>query len=321
MGEGLDNAVIKVQSDQATLLDEPRAGSVRVSVKDSGAGLSPEQLGQICSEGVQFNANQLQAGGGSGLGLFISKGMVEAHGGTLTVGSEGLGKGATFSMELPLFRFEEDLSMQFDSIRAKPMASPRALFGSGSSKSNARIVPLSSRKLSNATKDSRNPSLSLGPRRVLVVDDADSNRKLLMRILKAKGYTCEGAANGQEACNVFEDLQVRGEVVDAVLMDYEMPVLNGPDATEKLRQLGCAALIIGVTGNVLPTDIDLFKSKGANTVLAKPLNIEAFESYLRAFRATKKVASAPPQEAQVKVPHATLVTVSHKEALVMEEIV
>jgi signal transduction histidine kinase len=67
---------------------------VRIAVKDSGAGLSPQQLAEICAEGVQFNANELQAGQGSGLGLFISKGIVEQHGGKLVVESEGLGKGA-----------------------------------------------------------------------------------------------------------------------------------------------------------------------------------------------------------------------------------
>jgi hypothetical protein len=65
------------------------------------------QVVDICKEGVQFNVNELQAGGGSGLGLFIGKGIVEQHGGTMRVSSEGLGRGATFVIELPLFRVEE----------------------------------------------------------------------------------------------------------------------------------------------------------------------------------------------------------------------
>ena len=81
-----------------------QAGTVRIAVKDSGAGLSPQQLEQICAEGVQFNANELQAGQGSGLGLFISKGIVEQHGGKLTVTSEGLGKGVTFTVQVSMFK-------------------------------------------------------------------------------------------------------------------------------------------------------------------------------------------------------------------------
>lgn len=61
-----------------------RAGSIIIFVTDSGAGLFPQQLAEICSEGVQFNADELQASQGSGLGLFISKGIVEQYGGELT---------------------------------------------------------------------------------------------------------------------------------------------------------------------------------------------------------------------------------------------
>jgi Amt family ammonium transporter len=290
---GLPDVAIKVDADQAALLDEPRAGSIRVSVTDSGAGLSPEQLAQICSEGVQFNANQLQAGGGSGLGLFISKGLVEAHGGTLVVTSEGLGKGATFTMELPLFRFDDDATAMGDSIRLKPLPSPRSVLRSASGR---QVVPESSPASSKSVvhKERMGSINPTGPRRVLVIDDADSNRKLLMRVLTAKGFVCEGATNGQEGVDKFCDLQGKGDLVDAILMDFEMPVLDGPGATRKLRELGCECLIVGVTGNVLPQDIDHFKEQGANTVLAKPLNIEAFESFLRAFRPARRTVTPTP---------------------------
>ncbi|KAJ1406156.1 hypothetical protein B484DRAFT_404234, partial [Ochromonadaceae sp. CCMP2298] len=92
--DGLPFAVIP--QAPSLLLDNPRAGAVRITVVDDGAGLSPAQVIDIGKEGVQFNANTLQAGGGSGLGLFIGKGIAEQHGGTMQVSSEGLGKGATF---------------------------------------------------------------------------------------------------------------------------------------------------------------------------------------------------------------------------------
>jgi CheY-like chemotaxis protein len=299
---GLPHASLTVPADQAALLEGPRAGSIRVSVTDSGAGLSPQQLAQICSEGVQFNANQLQAGQGSGLGLFISKGLTEAHGGVLQVSSDGLGQGSTFRMELPLYRVEEDVT-PYGSHRTKPTMSKDSVQLSNSIGAVAfKLSPsgkaveddCSLHSMEGHDLEAVDASDHTRPRRILVVDDADSNRKLLMRILKAKGYLCDGAANGQEACDVFGDLQQRGEIVDAVLMDYEMPVLDGPDATKVLRDMGCKCLIVGVTGNVLPADIDHFKSKGANTVLAKPLNIEAFESIFKSFRP----AALPPPIAE-----------------------
>eukprot|EP00615_Pteridomonas_danica_P017941 CAMPEP_0114403702 /NCGR_PEP_ID=MMETSP0102-20121206/19035_1 /TAXON_ID=38822 ORGANISM="Pteridomonas danica, Strain PT" /NCGR_SAMPLE_ID=MMETSP0102 /ASSEMBLY_ACC=CAM_ASM_000212 /LENGTH=384 /DNA_ID=CAMNT_0001568091 /DNA_START=927 /DNA_END=2081 /DNA_ORIENTATION=- len=76
-------------------------GSIIVKVKDSGAGMTPEQVGQLFQEGVQFDY-KLQAGQGSGLGLWISKGVAEQHGGSLQATSEGKGYGAEFIFELPV---------------------------------------------------------------------------------------------------------------------------------------------------------------------------------------------------------------------------
>jgi signal transduction histidine kinase len=83
----------------------PRAGSFRLSVKDSGVGLSEEQLQLLFTEGVQFDANKLQHGGGSGLGLCIAKGIVDQHNGSIWVESEGHGHGTAFVIELPLYKF------------------------------------------------------------------------------------------------------------------------------------------------------------------------------------------------------------------------
>ncbi|KAJ1419019.1 histidine kinase-like ATPase [Ochromonadaceae sp. CCMP2298] len=208
--EGLPYCRIDIADNDISLglIYNPRAGSVRVSVTDTGAGLSPEQLGQICGEGVQFNANLLQAGQGSGLGLFISKGMTKQHGGTLTVTSAGLGCGDTFTVELSLFEIN-----------------------------------------------------------VNVENDAALNRKLLTRILKLKGYECTEAEDGLVAIEKYEAAVARGEPFDAILCDYEMPVVNGPTCVQKMRGLGCSCFIVGVTGNIM--QIDFFKDHGADTVLAK----------------------------------------------------
>ena len=251
-------------ADQIRLLDDPRAGSVRISVTDSGAGLSEDQLAQICSEGVQFNANELQAGGGSGLGLYISKGLAQQHGGTLTVTSPGLGLGSTFTLELPLFKSEHH-SMHHTLTDSSVSTSPsgqRRFSSDGSSLNDLESAGGSPRAV----------------QRVLVVDDANSNRKLLMRILTAKGYTCTGAEDGQQAIDAYMRLKSEGLYLDAIVMDFEMPVMNGPTATKVIRDLGCMCFIAGVTGNVLPHDVDYFKKQGANVVIAKPLNIDAFES-------------------------------------------
>jgi signal transduction histidine kinase len=75
-----------------------QSGYLRVSVTDTGAGMTEEQLSKLFQAGVQFNVNELQAGQGSGLGLYITKGIVEQHEGELRATSPGLGLGTTFAI-------------------------------------------------------------------------------------------------------------------------------------------------------------------------------------------------------------------------------
>ena len=80
---------------------------LRIEVRDSGYGIAPENQHKVFNEIVQFHANTQQGGGGSGLGLWISKKIVELHGGRVGLVSEGEGRGCTFFCELPLFEVEE----------------------------------------------------------------------------------------------------------------------------------------------------------------------------------------------------------------------
>ena len=295
------------------LLEQPRAGSIRISVTDSGVGLTVEQLAQICSEGVQFNANELQAGKGSGLGLYITKGIVEQHGGTLTVTSEGLDLGTSFVIELPLFlsplvesprhmtglTYESTGSNTSDRtsncLAEQALSDVHISLGAGAASSLAVTDENDVRPACETKKAAETPPSLLNtqapesksvlekPKRILVVDDVGSNRKMLIRILTSKGYMCEQAEDGQQAIDVYRASLASGLSFDAITMDFEMPVMNGPTATGHLRAMGCTAPIIGVTGNMLPDDIKLFKSQGANEVLGKPVSIVKFQELMRAY--------------------------------------
>ena len=121
--------------------------------------------------------------------------------------------------------------------------------------------------------------------KVLVVDDAVSNRKMAMRLLQRNGCDCYEAEDGQQAIDVMNKLFEEAGVdhsetttppVQLVLMDAEMPVLKGPDAIRRLRGLGYTnTIMIGVSGNVLPEDVSVFLEQGADGVLPKPLKLEA----------------------------------------------
>jgi len=274
--DGIPDPPLVVPAESEDLLQQPRAGSVRISVTDSGAGLSEDQLAKICSEGMQFNANELQAGKGSGLGLFISKGIVEQHGGTLTVTSAGIGAGTTFTMELPLFHHVRKYVLP-QSYSARQVIPGDAFFVNATETNNANLV---CEEIENQSEQDTSLQ-SILPKRILVVDDASSNRKMLIRILTSNGYVCEQAEDGQQGIERYVAALQAGLYFDAIIMDFEMPVMNGPTATKRLRELGCAVPVLGVTGNLLPEDIRYFKEHGADQVFGKPLNLTRFEEFMR----------------------------------------
>ena len=286
--------------------------------------MSVEQLRNVCCEGVQFNANELQAGQGSGLGLFIAKGIVKQHGGTLTVASAGLQKGSTFVVELPVYACDVftpgenrrlsqtmngSLPRSFSFVSHATLtpkhAPPTSLRHSGEMQVVSPTAALASVKElpMPMTAPSEKQKLTK-KKRVLVVDDVGSNRKLVIRLLQRRGVEeCEQAVDGQEAVEIYlaarqrmqlqtisfdADDQPDGmapapptssstEPFDAILMDCEMPVMNGPAAAKKLRELGCTVPIIGISGNVLPGDVQLFIMHGANAVLPKSLDFNELE--------------------------------------------
>jgi len=232
-------------------------GKLEITVQDSGAGMSPEQLSKLFCDGVQFNANELQAGGGSGLGLFIAKGLVRQHKGSLSATSDGLGHGATFSLSLPLYDVPEYNGKKKDtekghSLKKEPSVESTAI-----------------------SSGERTQTASL---HVLVVDDVRSNRKLLRRLLETKGHVCREAENGKMAVEMVQAAVDEGKPFGSVLMDFEMPLMDGPSAAKEIRSLGCDVNIVGITGNVLPEDVSYFLSCGANEVLSKPVKLNELDS-------------------------------------------
>jgi len=114
--------------------------------------------------------------------------------------------------------------------------------------------------------------------RVLMVDDSLPNRKMLRRLLTNHYHDYDEAKHGQEAIDKFVAAADKLKPYDTILMDYEMPVMDGPTATKVLRALGCNCLIVGITGNVLPEDVAYFKSCGADAVLPKALKWSDLEN-------------------------------------------
>ena len=234
---------------------------LRFEVIDSGPGIATADIGKVFNDVVQFNANTQQAGGGSGIGLWICKKIVDLHGGHVRVESV-LGSGCKFILELYVKSDESGLS----NLSSKAPSSKLAANILGSKKS-ARVVP------SDSSSARSNPNRIL---KVLVVDDSKLNRKMMARLMESKGHNCLEACNGQEAvdiCGAF--------VFDIILMDNCMPVLMGGEATRVLRSKGYKGVIIGVTGDALQRDVDDFLACGVNAVLSKPIDPFLFDEALQ----------------------------------------
>ena len=265
-------------------------GKLILSVTDTGAGMSQDNLSHLFQEGVQFNPGKLQAGQGSGLGLWISKGIVGLHRGKLSASSEGVGKGSTFTLELPLLAPKErpadpspSHSHEIDPRLAQSHSSETLL-------SSPEKHLQHSMSVSQYSMDMSICDLPRYTARVLIVDDSEPIRKMLCRSLTTLGCRCRQVEDGVQCLEFIQKVQDDSEdFIDIIFMDNEMPNMTGPEAVTKLRELGICTPVIGVTGNVLQEDTDFFLKSGANKILHKPFTIKTLESVLKEF-----ISRTPP---------------------------
>ena len=239
----------------------PVDGYLVLVVTDTGAGISMENQKRLFKDIVQFNPEKLQAGGGSGLGLWISGGIVDLHDGKISVYSEGEGMGSSFTVEIPMLRLplstytqeqkdcndSDDIAHAIrrahptDDRKPDPLQYEESLLTTVSpSYAASSTCPLL--KLEDAVYD------------ILIVDDSRLNRKMLMKFFNKDGHRCTEAEDGLEAIErVKERIDSsnggHGSPFDAILMDFIMPNMDGPTATRQLRTMGYTSVIFGVTGN------------------------------------------------------------------------
>lgn len=146
------------------------------------------------------------------------------------------------------------------------------------------------RNILTAVKDSDAEAQDTTTLHTLVVDDVDSNRKMLKMLLGKCGATAVTAVNGQDAVDkISADL----DSYKVVFMDNLMPVMNGPDAARHLRKLGFKNLIIGVTGNVMDDDLAEYLEAGVDFVLCKPVKAATLTNILQFVRKQGPLSQYP----------------------------
>ena len=219
------------------------SGELIIEVRDSGAGISEENQRRLFKEVVQFNPELLQNGGGSGLGMCISKGIMDMHGGSISVHSPGEGRGSVFTLRLPMTRNKREsvdnkpsmympamlsaLSRRssLKSVRSAPTPPPDEYDGDmllspqlvnwsrkGSPRDNFS-VKFSSKTVSSSDRGSSVVAITK-PLRFLVVDDSKMNRKMLCRLLKNKGHECTEAEDGVQALAMLTDVMALPGLAD-----------------------------------------------------------------------------------------------------------
>lgn len=226
---------------------EQEAGSVqlRFSVKDTGVGIAAEHLEVIFDAFAQAESSTTRRFGGTGLGLSISKNLVELMGGALQVESEP-GKGSTFWFDLNL-----DIAQ----------------------------APLQYRN--SALADLTTPPTTRTPRlqglRILLAEDNLLNQQIACELLALEGATVRAVGDGQQAVDVLAalapDLPLE---YDLVLMDMHMPMLDGMDATRRIRQLAHlqSLPILAMTANAMVQDKQACLDAGMNGHIGKPFTID-----------------------------------------------
>jgi signal transduction histidine kinase len=216
---------------------QPGKFTLRITVQDSGAGIPADKLLSIFDRLTQADGSVTRRFGGTGLGLAVTRSLAELHGGGIQVQSE-LGRGSTFVVTL---KCEAD-----------------ATASAGEQKPNlADVVPSTSGASGSAA-------------RILVVEDNQVNQKVVTAVLRKRGFSIELANDGQEALNKLDS----SAAFDLILMDVQMPVLDGLEATRLIRKepRWKALPIIAMTAHAMNGDKERCLEAGMNGYISKPVH-------------------------------------------------
>ncbi|WP_145177499.1 ATP-binding protein [Rubripirellula lacrimiformis] len=216
---------------------------LQIVVEDTGIGMTPEQMASVFEPFKQADVSTTRKYGGTGLGLSISKRLADALGGTIDIESEqnvGTQMILTLKIDCP------------DDVR---LIDPDEVLSTARGHRNNQFL-----------------KCNLSGVRVLVVDDGESNRKLLSLLLADSGAIVNTACNGQEAVDV---LMADHDSADIVLMDMQMPVLDGYSAVELLREKGFQKPVVALTANAMVGDEGRCRTAGCTEYLTKPIDLNA----------------------------------------------
>ncbi|MFW5872437.1 MAG: ATP-binding protein, partial [bacterium] len=223
-------------------------GYIKFYVSDSGIGIPPEKQKLIFERFRQADETTTREYGGTGLGLSISNSLVNILGGNMNVESQE-GKGSTFYFNIPA-----------EEIEIKPL----------------ELFLQSPKKINEKNNWSQ--------KTVLITEDDPASMKYLFTVLKPTGIKIITAGNGQIA---IEKVKIHKEI-DIVLMDINLPLMNGYDATREIKRINPEIFIIAQTAYAMQEERQKCLQAGCDDYIAKPVKVEGLYSVLEKYMSNKK---------------------------------
>jgi signal transduction histidine kinase/DNA-binding response OmpR family regulator len=225
-------------------------------VSDTGQGMTAEQVRRLGNEYSRFNKEANRTTEGTGLGMSITRNLVQLMYGSLSVDSKP-GKGTTVTVRLP----QRNAGTGVSAMIGKELAE---------SLRHSHINSVSKMKKARITRE----FMPYG--KVLIVDDVESNLYVAKGLMASYGLSIDTAVSGFEVIKKVKN----GNIYDIIFMDHMMPVMDGIETTKNIRGLGYNAPVVALTANALTGQMKIFLENGFDGFISKPIDIRELNASL-----------------------------------------
>ena len=246
--------------------DSNASPHMQFSIIDTGIGMTKPQMDKLFKPFSQADSSMARRFGGTGLGLAISKRLAKQMGGDITIQSK-LRKGSTFTLTIATGPLDETTMLD-----------------------NPSEILLDRKPISQTEID----QTVLLDSRILLAEDGPDNQRLISFLLKKAGADVDVAENGQIALKLASTAMQELNPYDVILMDMQMPVMDGYEATRQLRRANYSGTIIALTAHAMAGDEAHCREAGCNDYLTKPINRKEFLSVVSKYtEQAKQFAESP----------------------------